>query len=182
MKTLLILHGIGGYAGFHWQKWLHDELVKKGYQVLMPSLPEADHPDRGNWLRVCEKLVRDVDFSNLTIVGHSLGVVTALDLILSEKRKIKGLVSVSGFFRDYGAELNSYFLKEKEIDLSKVKEFVGSVVVFYGDDDPYVPQNVLKELAVGLDVGPIVINKGGHLNTDSGYTNFPDLLRNILEI
>lgn len=182
MTTVLMLHGIGGYAGIHWQKWLYEELEKRNYQVLMPNLPEADHPDRNEWLRVARDSVKDIDFSELVIVGHSLGVTTALDLVLSGNKKIKGLISVSGFHRDYGAGLNSYFLKEKEIDLVKIMELVESIVIFYGDDDPYVPQDVLKELAYGLGVEPIVINKGGHLNSDSGFVTFPEILENIISL
>lgn len=176
MKTALIIHGICGHAGIHWQGWLHDELVKKGYKVLMPDLPNSDRPDRGEWLREIKKLVSELDFSELTIIGHSLGVTTALDLIEQSSKKVKMLISVSGFAKDYGAELNSYFLKEKEVDLEKVKELVGRVYIIQSDNDPYVPQEILKHLADGLGVKPIVIKNGGHFNADSGYTKFPLLL------
>ena len=179
MKNVLILHGIQGHAGIHWQQWLHDELIKRGYKVFMPDLSNSDRPDRDEWLKSTSNSVNEVDFSNLVVIGHSLGVVTALDLIESENKKIKSLISVSGFGKDYGAELNSYFLKEKEIDFNKVRDLVGKSVVIYGDNDPYVPQKTLKDLADNLGVKPTVIKKGGHLNTDSGYTKFPMILELI---
>lgn len=177
MKTALILHGIGGHAGIHWQKWLHDELVKKGYKVIMPDLPNSDKPDRKKWLRVVKKLTNNTNFSELIIIGHSLGVTTALDLIEESDKKINKFISVSGFAKDYGAELNSYFLKEKDIDLGKVKKLIGKVYVIQSDNDPYVPQKILKHLADGLGVKPKIIKNGGHLNSDSGYTKFPLLLK-----
>lgn len=180
MKNALILHGVEGFVGNHWQQWLHDELVKKDYKVLMPTLPNAMKPDRVEWLKFVKGLVGDVDFSELVLIGHSLGVVTALDLIEGEVRKINCLVSVSGFAIDYGAELNSYFMKVREIDFEKVRELIGKAYVIYGDDDPYVPQNVLHDLARELGVEPVVVKKGGHLNTDFGYTQFP-LLLELLE-
>src|SRR4030042_6591473 len=106
-------------------------------------------------------LTSDINFSDLIIIGHSLGVTTALDLIEKDRKKIKTLISVSGFAKDYGAELNSYFLKKKEIDLKKVKGLLGNAYVIYGDNDPYIPQNVLKRLADGLGVEPIIVKKGG---------------------
>lgn len=175
-KTVLIIHGIEGHAGIHWQQWLHDELAKRGYNVLMPNLPHSDHPDRAEWLKTIKKEVKDVAFSDLTVVGHSLGVTTALDLIESEKKKVKALVSVSGFSKDYGAELNSYFLRKREIDFKAVSELIGRVFVVYGDDDPYVPQKILKDLADKLGVKPVIVKKGGHLNMTSGYQKFPLLL------
>ncbi|MBU0570100.1 alpha/beta hydrolase [Patescibacteria group bacterium] len=180
MKNALILHGIEGYAGIHWQKWLCDELVKKEYKVVMPDLPNPNRPDRKKWLRVAKSLTRDVDFSEFVIIGHSLGVVTALDLIESVGKKIKALISVSGFVKDYGVELNSYFLRERTIDLNKIRNLVEQTFVIYSDNDPYVPQEILKHLADGLDAKPVIIKNGGHINTDSGYTKSPIVLE-ILE-
>jgi len=176
MKTALILHGICGHAGIHWQQWLHDELIKKGYKVMMPNLPDPNRPNRDKWLKTATKVTSKIDYSNLTIVGHSLGVVTALDLIEQSGKKVEKLFSVSGFAKDYGAELNSYFLKGKKINLKKVKKLVQNAYVIYGDNDPYIPQGILKHLADCLGANPIIIKNGGHLNTDSCYTKFPLLL------
>lgn len=179
---VLILHGIGGHAGIHWEQWLHDELGARGFTVHMPSLPDGDHPDRTAWLRIVEDVVQKVNPAELIIVGHSLGVTTALDFIEQSPRPIRALVSVSGFASDYGAELNSYFLREQTIDLAKVRRNLGQAIVIYGDDDPYVAPAALAEVATGLGVQPIVIPHGGHLNTERGYTTFPLLLEQILPL
>jgi predicted alpha/beta hydrolase family esterase len=175
--TILILHGIGGRAGIHWEGWLAQELEKLGNRVIMPTLPAAERSDRKTWLNSVRKLVDDVDLSDLIIVGHSLGVVTALDLI--EQTPVKALISVSGFVSDYGAEMNGYFLKEKTIDFDKVNKNLQKKFVIYGDNDPYVPQATLKSLADNLKINPEVIPNGGHLNTDAGYISFPRLLEII---
>lgn len=174
--TVLILHAIGSHAGAHWEQWLHDELVTQGHTVLMPNLPDAEHPNRATWLATVQNLVKDVPTHELVLVGHSLGVVTALDFIEHSPTDVRALVSVAGFGKDYSAELNSYFVSERVIDFVKVRQKVGKSFVFYGDNDPYVPQEVLADLATKLDVAPTVIPNGGHLNTDAGYTTFPELL------
>lgn len=95
MKNAIILHGITGRAGNHWQSWLHDELIKRGWKVKMPQMPLADHPDRASWLGVLKDLTEKVDPTNLVIIGHSLGVVAALDYIEQlDEKKVLGLVSV----------------------------------------------------------------------------------------
>lgn len=180
MMTILILHGIGGYAGIHWEQWLHDQLRQQGYRVIMPNLSNGDHPDRQQWLAEVKQAIQDIDTTQLIIVGHSLGVTSALDFIEQSPTPIKALYSVAGFAIDYGAELNSYFLQEKTVDFAKVRANVHKAVVFYSDDDPYVTQPALRQVADALDTQPIIIPGGGHLNTERGYTQFPKLLEEIL--
>ena len=47
--TILIIHGINGYAGKHWQQWFYDELLHLGHTVIMPTMPNPDKPDREEW-------------------------------------------------------------------------------------------------------------------------------------
>jgi len=173
--NFIILHGIGGHAGIHWQQWLNENLRDDGHSVIMPELPTSDHPIRNEWLETVNESLSGVDLSNLVIVGHSLGVTTALDFIEQSSESIYGLVSVSGFANDYSSELNSYFLKQKVIDFSLILPKIKHSLVIYGDDDPYVTQTALNEVAVGLNVGAHIIKNGGHLNTDSGFTDFDHL-------
>lgn len=174
--TFLILHGIQGKAGDHWEQWLHDELVKMGYPVIMPDLPHSQHPDRNEWLQTVKDSLKGIDSNQLVIFGHSLGVATALDFIEQANDTVKALISISGFSHDYGSDLNNYFLKQKQIDFNKVNSHLNRRFVIYGDNDPYVPNETLHDLANELGVTPAIIHNGGHLNTDSGYTSFPYLL------
>lgn len=177
--TILIVHGILGHAGIHWQQWLHDQLITQGHTVIMPTLSEAKHPDRQAWLGEVKDLLKNVAPEDLLIVGHSLGVTCALDYLEQCNGKVRALVSVAGIAEDYGAELNSYYLREKHIDFAKVKSRVEKALVIYGDNDPYVADWALRQVADGLGVEPIIIKNGGHLNTEAGYTSFPRLLEAI---
>jgi predicted alpha/beta hydrolase family esterase len=176
---VIILHGIGGHAGIHWQQWLSDELEKVGCKVAMPNLPNPDHPDRLAWLEAAENVVKDVPPENLIIVGHSLGVTTALDLVEVDNKSAFGLACVSGFAEDYGAELNSYFLSERTVDFEIINARVKNAAVFYGDNDPYVTQSALANLSKGLKVEPFIVPSGGHLNSYAGFIEFPKLLESI---
>ena len=179
MKTVIIIHGFSGHAGIHWQQWLHDELTQQGHKVLMPDLPQSEHPDRQAWLGEVRQVLEGVDTSQLVMVGHSLGVVAALDFIEQLDGRVDGLVSVAGFAEDYGADMNSYFLSQKPIDFSKIKNKLNWSAVIYGDNDPYVTPAALKYVADSLGVEPVVIPNGGHLNTESGFDKFPQLLEMI---
>lgn len=174
--NILILHGIEGHAGVHWQGWLKNELEKKNHTVYMPDLPESDHPKRFDWLHTVKDVTKDIPLSDLIIVGHSLGVVSALDFIEQAEHIIHALVSVSGFCDNYGSSLNDYFMIEKDIRFSEVHKHVSKSHVLFGDNDPYVPQETLSSLAQWLEVNPEIVKEGGHLNTDAGFSTFPRLL------
>lgn len=62
--TVLILHGVYGFPGIHWQQWLHDQLSAQGHLVIMPALPNADHPDRTEWLEAVQSAVKTYRFLN----------------------------------------------------------------------------------------------------------------------
>ncbi len=49
----------------------------------------------------------------------------------------------------------------------------------YGDNDSYIPQNVLKEFAKSLKAKEVIIDNDGHLNEEAGYNSFPELLKEI---
>jgi predicted alpha/beta hydrolase family esterase len=170
-----------GRSGENWGQWLHDELIKKSYNVVMPNLSNPDHPDRQQWLTEITGTMDPLG-ANTIIVAHSLGVTSGLDYLEKAAQPIKGLVCVSGFSDDYGLELNSYFLKEKAVNFDIVNKKVDKVFVFYGDNDPYVPQSLLQLLAENLHVKPKIIPSGGHLNSAAGFTNFSQLLEAVLAI
>lgn len=180
--NILILHGIDGHAGIHWQQWLYDQLAAAGHNVVMPDLPDAGHPDRHTWLGTVQLCMATLDPAETIIVGHSLGVTTALDYLEELDGTLLGLVSVSGFYYPLGSELNEYFMQEKVIDMERVQAHTRNVYVVYGDDDPYVPQPALADVAEKLDVQPLVIPNGGHINTSAGYLELPQVLAFITEL
>ncbi len=177
--TFLIVHGIGGHSGIHWQNWLKAQLEMEGHVVIMPTMPNSEHPNRQKWLEKINESLENENIDDVIIIGHSLGVTAALDYIEVLQKPIFGLVSVSGFASDYGAELNSYYMKERSINFDKVRQHVQKCIVFYGDDDPYVAQRALIEVANKLGVVPHIISKGGHLNSETGFVKFPELLELI---
>jgi len=49
----------------------------------------------------------------------------------------------------------------------------------YSDNDPYVKYDAEKEFADSITENQIVFPGGGHLNSESGYTEFKELLKYI---
>ena len=61
-------------------------------------------------------------------------------------------------------------------NLSDIKNYCDDIVCFYSENDPYVKYEVEKEFADTIATKQIVIKDGEHLNSESGYDKFPELL------
>ena len=61
-------------------------------------------------------------------------------------------------------------------NLEDVKKFAEEVICFYSKNDPYVKYEVEKEFADATATKQVVIDDGGHLNSESGYSEFKELL------
>lgn len=177
MKTILILHGINGHSGNYWQAPLAKEAEALGYNVIIPDLPTPRDPERFEWIKVLKQLVVDVDLKNLIIVGHSLGVPAGLDLVDELNEEVLGFISVAGFYKPYGLELNEEYMSARNIDILKVKNLIKHKYVIRSLNDPYVEQTALRELADDLEANDFVIRDGKHFQhgeyeKDFGLVNF----------
>ena len=95
--------------------------------------------------------------------------------------KVKKLIFVCGF--------NNYFGINEEYDtvngsmyfdnLCDIKKYCNDIICFYSDNDPYVKYEAEKEFADSITENQIVFPNGGHLNSESGYTEFKELLKYI---
>ena len=61
-------------------------------------------------------------------------------------------------------------------DLEEIKNYAEEIICFYSKNDPYVKYEVEKDFADTIATKQIVIDDGGHLNSESGYTEFKQLL------
>ena len=50
------------------------------------------------------------------------------------------------------------------------------IEIIHGDDDPYVPVEHARQLSGFIDAPLHIIKDGGHLNAETGYTQFPEIL------
>lgn len=75
--------------------------------------------------------------------------------------------------------LNSTFI-EAPFNWDKIRSNTGKALCLSGDNDPYVPVEQGRLLAERLGVPNRVILGGGHLNAESGYLTFPELLEALV--
>ena len=112
------------------------------------------------------------------IIGHSIAPVFISKFLVENKIKVKKLIFVCGF--------NNYFGINEEYDtvngtmyfdnLQDVKQYANEIICFYSDNDPYVKYEAEKEFADTIGTENILIPKAGHINSESGYDTFEDIV------
>ena len=188
MKRAIIVHGWGGYPEEGWFPWLKKELEKKGLEVFVPKMPDADKPRIQKWVPKLAEIVGTPD-KNTYFVGHSMGCQAIARYLqsLSEGIKVGGAVFVAGFFKRLTGmepeeiETRNHWLKAP-LDLNKVKSHLQRSVAIFSDTDPYVPSDNQDDFRDKLK-SEIIIKKGWkHFSGSEGIIEFPTILEKILEM
>lgn len=92
--------------------------------------------------------------------------------------KVKKLIFVCGFNNylgindEYGNVNKSMYFD----NLKAVKQYADEIICFYSDNDPYVKFEVEEEFANTVATEQILILNGGHINSESGYDTFEDIV------
>ena len=100
---------------------------------------------------------------------------------MENKIKVKRLVFVCGFNNYLGIN-KEYDTVNKSMyfdDLETIKKYCNDIICFYTDNDPYVAYNAEKLFANTISSNQKMISNGGHLNSESGFNNFKELLKYI---
>ena len=187
MKNALILHGADNNSSGNWFPWLKKVLVKKGYKVWLPDLPNSDNPDPDIWTKFIVSN-KDWEFNKQTIIiGHSAGATLILRLLeqLPDSIKIKKAIMVAGYV-ELGT-LPQYFKYKRKIvkkffNWNKIRKACIQFVFIHSDNDKYQcgqEQGKIMQKNLG---GKLIIKPGeGHFNLESGkkYKQFPGLVEYI---
>lgn len=182
-KNYLLVHGSFGSPFVNFIPYLRKEIENRGGEVYTPDFPTGvGYQNYENWSRVL-KVYLDANIinENTIIFAHSIAPIFICKFLVENKIKVKRLVFVCGFNhylgidKDYDAVNESMYFD----NLQDIKNYCSDIVCFYTDNDPYVKYDVEKEFADTITENQIVISGGGHLNSESGYIKFPELLKYI---
>jgi predicted alpha/beta hydrolase family esterase len=61
-------------------------------------------------------------------------------------------------------------------NIQDVKQYANKIICFYSDNDPYVKYEVEKDFANKVATEQIMIPNAGHINSESGYDTFEDIV------
>lgn len=184
--NILILHGTLGKPGDNWFPWLAGELEKLGHRTLRPQLPTPEGQTPENWVKVIAESVQKLGGAGdkLIIVAHSRSPLAVCQYLQTRTTLIRACFFIAGFAKRLPEKIEPYSrlnnpFDDLGADWIKVRKNCPKFICFAGDNDPYVPLDIARDFAIKLVAEFIVIKNGGHLNSDSGYTRFPQLLDNI---
>jgi predicted alpha/beta hydrolase family esterase len=104
-----------------------------------------------------------------------------LDILNRERKEpIKKAVLVSGFLHALWNEtfdkLNMPFIQQKR-NREQIRKNAETFVILHWDNDPYVPMKEATSLYKILWGTLEIITNGGHLNQESDFQTFEDLLK-----
>ena len=109
---------------------------------------------------------------NTIFICHSLGPLFISRILIEEKIKVKGMISVEGAANHLmGNEsfdrINSTFFIPSWDYLDQVKKYIDFNYCFYSDNDPYIPYNILKKYVEHAATKSFLVEGAGHFNTSS---------------
>ena len=183
MNNYLLVHGSFGSPFVNWFPFLRNELEKRNLIVYTPDFPTGvGYQNYNNWSKLLECYVTSgIINENTVIFAHSIAPVFICHFLVSHNIKVKKLVFVCGFNNYFGIN-DEYDTVNKTMyfdNLEDVKKHADDIICFYSKNDPYVKYEVEKEFADMISTKQIIIDNGGHLNSESGYSEFNELLEYI---
>lgn len=179
MSNYIILHGSFGSKDGNWFPWLKNELENKKYEVDVPQMPVGvGNQNYENWSNELDKLNIN---ENTIIIAHSIAPIFVCKYLINNKIKVKKLVFVCGFNNYLGIDPDFDAVNEPMFmdNLEDTKNYCDDIICFYSDNDPYVKFDVEKSFADSITEKQFIITNGGHINTESGYTKFEEILKYI---
>ena len=179
MNNYIILHGSFGSKDGNWFPWLKEKLEQKGNIVDVPQMPiGVGNQNFENWANILNGIKID---ETTTIIAHSIAAIFVCKYLLTYKKKVKKLIFVCGFNNYLGID-SKFDAVNKPMFINNyydVKKYCSDITCLYSDNDPYVKFEVEKDFANKLTDKQVIIKNGGHLNKESGYTLFNEILKYI---
>ena len=176
-ENYIIIHGSFGSKDGNWFPWLKNKLKDKS--VVVPQMPVGvGNQNFENWSKVLDDLEID---ENTTIIAHSIAPIFVCKYLIINKIKVKKLVFVCGFNKYLGINPDFDAVNEPMFidNLEEVKKYYNIIICFYSNNDPYVRFDVEKSFADTISNKQYIIENGGHINAESGYTEFEEILKVI---
>lgn len=179
-SNAFIFHGTAGSPEGNWFPWLKTELENKGIPTTVPRFPTPEGESLQAWFDVLDAENLKIE-PNSVLIGHSKGGMFLLKVLERITAPVETAIFVSA---PIGEKPILYYESDRrfsnfDFDWSNIRDKAKNFVVFHSDNDPYVSLANGERLAKELGTQLTFIPNSGHLNAESGFTSFPQLLEAI---
>lgn len=160
---------------FGWAPWLKSELEKNGFATFFETFPDSIIARAEYWLPFLKDHIKAG--ANDVLVGWSSGAVAAMRY--AETNTILGSVLVSPCYTHLNNDLErqgGYY--ETPWDWEAITSHQKHIALFFGDNDPFIPQEEFTFIAEKLKPTIRKMSGTGHFNEQA---TFPELLQYILQ-
>lgn len=178
---IFLIHGWSGSPHKDWLPWAAKELEENGYEVIAPQMPDTDVPVIETWVNSLSTSVGSIRESDI-FVGHSIGCQTILRyLSITQGRADKAILvapwfTLSNLDNDEMWRIADPWLKTP-MNFAQIKPKANQFITIFSDNDPWVPYRENVELfREKLNPEIITLSGKGHMTSDEGVTQLPDLL------
>lgn len=187
MKQALILHGWEWTPDNHCFPWLKQELEKKDFRVIIPSLANTNYPVLADHLEDLENISLN---KGDIIIGHSLGCSLAINYIEKKEPKNINVILVAPtypnmtdelwekVFRDAYEDIFNY--TNEELNFRKIDLLNNKYTIFLSDNDKYINEFSAKEFYSQLkNVQYVELHNKGHFDSWECTAEFPEILDHV---
>ena len=185
--NIFLVHGTFGKPFENWFPWLESKLTDEKISCTIPSFPTPEHQNYLDWERLMDYYC-DMGIVNgdTVLIGHSCGSVFLVHYLLKHQIKVKALICVSGYNNFVSGiemmdQLNSSFYIDSSEDVNMLKN-AESVYAFFGDNDPNIPQDYLRDFAKMIGGEFYCVRNAGHFNASAGYLQCYEVFDTIMHL
>lgn len=185
MKRVIFVHRWSGGPLDDWRPWLKKELEQRGFEVLVPEMPDTDVPVIEKWVHHLAEVVGTPD-SKTYFIGHSIGCQTILRYLETIDNPIGGAIFVAGWFNlenledEESREVAKPWI-ETSIDMERVRKVLPKSVLIISDDDPYGAFEENKQKFGEIMAQSIVLHDAGHITESKESAILNEFLEKFCE-
>ncbi|PZU36592.1 MAG: hypothetical protein DI573_13355 [Microbacterium sp.] len=161
--------------GLHWQGWLAERLVERGWSVDYLTLPDPEHPSIEAWSGAIARALEGRD--DVIVVAHGLSVLLWTQLAadtLAEGTVRRALLVAPPASGAHGGDVSRIEIARLDAGAVRAAHSEGMLLVTAAED-PYLPGGA-ESYAAHLGIPWIELAEGAHLNAASGFGPWPEAL------
>lgn len=179
-KLAVIVHGWGGSPSDGWFPWLKAELEARGYDVIVPAMPNTHVPEITAWVDTLKTILADNPAQDILLVGHSIGCQTILRYLAGAYVPVDKAIFVAGWTSLTGLTEDEQIIArpwlEIPINTEAVRSHLKHSTALFSTDDPVVPLEPNRQFfkdQVGSQV--VTLNGYSHFDEEGGIMSIPEL-------